>query len=54
MDEAKIHLTRLFLEEKKNFKRLTVETFHILHNHVMTKYDLNETPFSIPVDTNRG
>ena len=51
MDEAKIHITHLFLEEKKNFKRLPKGTFHILQNHVMTKYDLHDTSFSIPVDT---
>ena len=54
MDEAKLHLTRLFLEEKKNYKRLPVGTFHLLHNYVMTKYDLHETSFSITVDTIRG
>ena len=51
MDEAKLHLTRFLLEEKNDFKRPTVGTFHILHNHVMTKYDLHETSLSIPVDT---
>ena len=43
MDEAKLHLTCLFLEEKKIFKCLQVGTFHILHKRVMTKYDLHET-----------
>ena len=43
MDEAKLHLTCLFWEEKKNFKRLSVGTFHLLHNYVMNKYDLHET-----------
>ena len=50
MDESKLHLTRLFLEEKNSFKRLPAGTLHLLHNHVMTKYDLHETSFSIPVD----
>ena len=54
MDEAKLHLTHLFLEEKNNFKRLPKGTFYLLHNHVMTKYDIHETSFSIPVDTIRG
>ena len=54
MDEAKFHLTRLFLEEKNNFKRLLVGTFHLLHNYVMTKYDLHETSLSIPVDIITG
>ena len=54
MDEANIHLNFLFLEEKKNFKRLPIGTFRLLHNCVMTKYDLHEIPFSIPVDTIRG
>ena len=54
MDEAKLHLTCLFLEEEKNHKRLPVGTFHLLHNYVMTKYDLHETSFSITVDTIRG
>ena len=54
IDESKFHLTWLFLEEKKNFKRLLVGTFHLLHNHVMTKYDLHEISFSIPVDKIRG
>ena len=53
MDEAKLHLTRFFLEEKKNFKSLPAGTLHLLHNHFMTKYDLNETSFSTPVDTIR-
>ena len=54
MDEQKLHLTRLFLEEKNSFKRLPAGTLHLLHNHVMTKYDLHETSFSIPIDTIRG
>ena len=54
MDEVKLHLTHLFLEGKNNFKRLPKVTFRILHNHFMTKYDLHETPFSIPFDTIRG
>ena len=54
MDEAKFHLTSLFLEEKNNFKRLPAGTFHRLNNHVMNKYDLHDTSFSIPVDTIRG
>ena len=54
MDEANIHLTHFFLEGNNNFKPLPVGTFHLLHNYVMTKYDLHETPFSIPVDTIRG
>ena len=54
MDEAKLHLTHLFLEEKDDFKRLPKGTFHLLHNYVMTKYDLHETSFSTPVDTILG
>ena len=54
MDEAKLHITCLFLEENNNFKRLPVGTFHLLHNYVMTNYDIHETSFSIPVDTIRG
>ena len=54
MDEMKLHLTRFSLEENNNFKRLPAGTFHLLHNHVMTKYDLHETSFYIPVDTIRG
>ena len=42
MDEAKIHLTCLLLEEKNNFQRLLTGTFHILHNFVMTKHDIHE------------
>ena len=53
MYEAKLNLTCLLLEEKKNFKRLPVGTFHLLHNYVMNKYDLHEKSFSIPVDTIR-
>ena len=51
MDEANLHLTRFFLEGNNNFQRLPTGTFHLLHNYVMTKYDLHKTPFSIPVDT---
>ena len=54
MDEAKLHLTSFFLEEKKSFKHLSVGTFHILYIHVMTKYDLHETLFYTPVSTIRG
>ena len=54
IDEEKIHITNLFFEEKKSFKRLPKITFHLLYNYVMTKYDLHETSFSIPVDTIRG
>ena len=54
IDESKFHLTRLFLEEKNNLKHLPSGTFHLLHNHFMTKYDLHETSFSILVDTIRG
>ena len=54
MDEAKIYLTCLLLEERKNFKPLPVGTFHILYNYVMVKYDIHDTSFSIPVDTIRG
>ena len=54
MDEEKLHLTRLLLEKKENCKRLPVGTFHLLKNHAMTKYDLHETSFSIPVDAIRG
>ena len=42
MDEAKLHLNILFLEEKKNCNCLPVGTFHILHNYVMTNYDIHE------------
>ena len=35
MDEAKLHVTRLFLQEKKNFKLLPIGTFHLLHKYVM-------------------
>ena len=51
MYEAKIRLTRLFLEEKNNFKSLPEVTFHLLHNHVMIKYDLHDTSLFFPVDT---
>ena len=54
IDEANLHPTRLFSEEKNNFKRLPVGTFHILHNYAMAKYDLRETSFYISVDTIRG
>ena len=54
MDKANLHLTCLFLDENNNFKRLSVGTFHLLYNYVMTKYDLHYTSFSIPVDTIRG
>ena len=54
MDEANIHLNCLFLEEKKNFKRLPIGTFRLLHNCVMTKYDLHDTSYSIPVYKIRG
>ena len=50
MDEAKLHLTCLSLEENNNFQSLPAVTFHILHNNVMTKYDLHETSFYNPVD----
>ena len=49
MDEAKLHLTHLFLEENKNFKCIPKWTFHLLHNHVMTKYDLHETSLYIHI-----
>ena len=51
MYEAKLHINRLFLEEKENFWRLPTGTFHLLRSNVMTKYDLCYTSFSIPVDT---
>ena len=54
MDEAKLHITSLLSEEKKSFKRLPIGNFHLLHNYIMTKYDLHEKSFSIPVDTIRG
>ena len=54
MDEENLHLTHLFLEEKNNFNRLPVGTFHLLNSYVMTKYDPHETSFSVPVDTIRG
>ena len=50
MDESNIHITCLFLEEKNNFKRLLIETFHLLQNYVMTKYDIHDKSFSTPVD----
>ena len=53
MDEAKLHITPLFLEENKNFKRLPVGTFHLLHNHVVIKYYFMKKLFSIPIDTIR-
>ena len=34
MDEAKLHLTHFFLEEKNNYNCIPKETFHILHNRV--------------------
>ena len=40
-----------FLEENIIFKHLPIGTFHILHNYVMTDYDLHETSFSISFDT---
>ena len=43
MDEAQLHITNLFLEENKSFKRLPKITFHLLYKYVMTKYDLHET-----------
>ena len=54
MDKAKIHINHFFLEGNNSFKRLPIGTFHLLHNYVMTKYDLHETSLSIPVDTIRG
>ena len=54
MDEAKLHLTHLFLEENNDFKRLPAGTFHLLHNHVITTYDIHDTSLSISVDTTRG
>ena len=50
MDEVKPRITHLLLGEKNNFERLPAGTFHILHNNIMTKYDLHETSFSIPTD----
>ena len=54
MDEAKLHITFLFLAENKSFKNFQAGTFHCLHNHAMTKYDSHETSFSIPIYTIRG
>ena len=54
MDESKLRITHFSLEEKKNFKRLPKGTFHLLQKHVITKYDLHEKSFSIPVDTIKG
>ena len=54
MDEMKPHLTRLFLEKNHNFQRLPIWTFHLLHNYVITKYDLQETSFYTPIDKIRG
>ena len=51
MDEVNLHINFLFLDQKKNFQRLSTRTFHLLHNYVMTKYDLHETSLSIHVDT---
>ena len=42
MDEVNIYLTCSLLEEKKNFQHLPTGTFHLLHNYVMTKYDLHK------------
>ena len=39
--EAKLHITRLLLEEKKNFQRLPTGTFHLLPNYAMANYDLH-------------
>ena len=41
MDEAKLNLTCLFMEEKKKFQRLPTGIFHLLHNYIMTKYDIH-------------
>ena len=54
MYETTLHLTRLFLEENNNIKRLPIVTFHLLHNYVMTEYDLHDTALSNPVYTFRG
>ena len=54
MDEGNIHFTRLLKEDQKDFKRLPVETFHLLHKYVINKYDIHETSFSTPTDTIRG
>ena len=37
MDEAKIHITHFFLGESINIPHLTIVTFHLLHNYVITK-----------------
>ena len=50
IDEVKLYLNCLLLDETNNFKRLTLGTFHLLHNYTMTKYYSNETSLSIPVD----
>ena len=42
MDEVNIYITCSLLEEKKNFQHLPTGTFHLLHNYVMTKYDLHK------------
>ena len=54
MDESKLHITSLLLEEKNNLKRLPVGTLHLLHNYVTTNNYFHETSFSIPVDKTRG
>ena len=54
MDEAKFYITRFFLEYINSFQRLPTWTFHLLHNYAMTKYDLHETSFYIPIDRIRG
>ena len=43
-----------FLEKKNIFKRLPSGTSHLLHNHVITKYDIHETLFFLPIDRIRG
>ena len=54
MDEAELHLTNDFLEEKKTNLRLPTGTFHFLHNYVTTKYNLHKTSLSITADTILG
>ena len=54
MDESKLHITCLFWEENKIFKRISSGTLHLPHNHIMTNYDPHETSLSIPVDAIRG
>ena len=52
--KGELHLTHLFLEEKKNMQCLTIVTFYLLYNYVMNNYDRHDTSLSISADTIRG